>query len=177
MDFIPDGNGDLRKTFGSEDVFHHLYAVLHSPTYRSRYAGFLKMDFPRIPLTSNINLFRTLCALGEGLVSLHLLEKAVPVFTTFPVPGENRVESVRYDPENKGRLWINGAQYFEGISPEVWNFHIGGYQVCQKWLKDRKGRALGYQDLTHYQKIVAALSETINLQENIDETIGKWPIT
>ena len=177
MDFIPDGNGDLRKTFGSEDVFHYLYAVLHSPTYRSRYAGFLKMDFPRIPLTSNINLFRTLCALGEGLVSLHLLEKGVPVSPTFPVSGENRVESVRYDPENKGRLWINGAQYFEGISPEVWNFHIGGYQVCQKWLKDRKGRALGYQDLTHYQKIVAALSETINLQENIDETIGKWPIT
>ena len=177
MDFIPDGNGDLRKTFGSEDVFHYLYAVLHSPTYRSRYAGFLKMDFPRIPLTSNPDLFRTLCGLGEDLVSIHLLERDIAVFATFPIPGENRVESVRYDPEGKGRVWINGAQYFEKISQEIWDFHIGGYQVCQKWLKDRKGSPLEYQDLIHYQKIVAALSETISLQEKIDETIGKWPLS
>lgn len=177
MNFIPDGTGDLKKTFGPEDVFHYLYAVLHSPTYRSRYAGFLKIDFPRIPLTSNPGLFRILCALGENLVSLHLMGKDLPLFTTFPIPGENFVESVRYEPENKERVWINATQYFEGVSPEVWNFHIGGYQVCQKWLKDRKGLALGYQDLTHYQKIVSALSETINLQEKIDEAIGEWPIS
>lgn len=177
MNFISEGIGDLKKTCGPEDVFHYLYAVLHSPAYRSRYAGFLKMDFPRIPLTSNINLFRTLCALGEDLVSLHLLEKGVPVSPTFPVSGENKVESVRYDPENKGQVWINGVQYFEGITPEVWNFHIGGYQVCQKWLKDRKGRSLDYHDLLHYQKVVAALSETVRLQGKIDEAIGGWPIS
>ena len=177
MNFISDGTGDLKKTFGPEDVFHYIYAVLHSPTYRNRYAGFLKMDFPRIPLTTNPDLFRTLCSLGENLVSYHLLEKDLPFSTTFPVPGENVVESVQYEAENKGRAWINATQYFEGISPEVWNFHIGGYQVCQKWLKDRKGRPLVYQDLTHYQKIVAALSKTINLQGKIDEAIGEWPIT
>lgn len=177
MTFVSEGKRDLKETFGPEDVFHYLYAILHSPTYRSRYAGFLKMDFPRIPLTSNRDLFQFLCGLGQELVSLHLLEKDISIITTFPVPGENIVESIRYEPENKGRVWINATQYFEGVSPEIWNFHIGGYQVCQKWLKDRKGRPLEYQDLIHYQKIVAALSETISLQEKIDETIGKWPIT
>lgn len=177
MSFVSESKGNLTKTFGPEDIFHYIYAVLHSPTYRSRYAGFLKIDFPRIPLTSNPDLFRTLCGLGEDLVSLHLLERDIAVSTTFPVPGENKVGSVRYDPENKGQVWINEVQYFEGISPKVWDFHIGGYQVCQKWLKDRKGRTLDYQDLLHYQKIVAALSETARLQEKIDEVIGEWPIT
>lgn len=177
MGFVSEEMGDLKKTYGPEEVFHYLYAILHSPTYRTRYSGFLKIDFPRIPLTSRPELFASLCVLGQELVSIHLLEKDLPISTTFPVPGENIVESIRYDPEGKGRVWINGAQYFEKISQEIWDFHIGGYQVCQKWLKDRKGRPLEYQDLIHYQKIVAALSETISLQEKIDETIGKWPIT
>ena len=76
LDFVPDGCGDLRKTFGPEDVFHYAYAVFHSPTYRSRYAEFLKIDFPRLPLTSNVELFRSLCALGKELVALHLMEGA-----------------------------------------------------------------------------------------------------
>lgn len=176
MDFVSEGKGVLRKTFGPEDVFHYLYAILHSPCYRSRYAGFLKMDFPRIHLTSDRELFGSLCRLGQELVSLHLLEKDMPILTAFPVSGDNKVESVRYDQEGIEKVWINATQYFEGVSPEVWNFHIGGYQVCQKWLKDRKGRPLEYQDLIHYQKIVAALSETISLQKKIDEAIGKWPI-
>lgn len=176
MTFVSEGRGDLKKTFTPEDVFHYLYAILHSPTYRSRYAGFLKIDFPRIPLTSNPKLFGSLGSLGEELVSIHLLEKDLSLSTTFPIPGENIVESVRYELENKGQVWINATQYFEGIPPDVWSFHIGGYQVCQKWLKDRKGRALGYQDLIHYQKTVAALSETAKIQSQIDEVIGKWPI-
>ncbi len=61
---------------------------------------------------------------------------------------------------------------------EVWNFHIGGYQVCHKWLKDRKGRTLSDDDLAHYQKIVVALNETIRIMAEIDEVIeehGGWP--
>jgi hypothetical protein len=68
------------------------------------------------------------------------------------------------------------GQYFEGVPPEVWNFHIGGYQVCEKWLKDRRGRTLSFDDLTHYQKIIAALKETIRLMAEIDAAIPKWPI-
>ncbi|MBI5042566.1 MAG: DNA methyltransferase, partial [Nitrospirae bacterium] len=58
--FIPDGTGDLKKTFGPEDMFYYTYAVFHSPTYRTRYAEFLKIDFPRLPLTSDLALFKTL---------------------------------------------------------------------------------------------------------------------
>ena len=78
-----------------------------------------------------------------------------------------------------GRVWINKTQYFEGVPPEVWAFHVGGYQVCQKWLKDRKGRLLTYDDITHYQRIVAVLAETIRLMAVVDEAIaahGGWPI-
>ncbi|MDD5723119.1 MAG: hypothetical protein PHY29_05185 [Syntrophales bacterium] len=182
MKFIPDGKGDRKKTFGPEDIFSYMYAILHLPTYRSRYAEFLKMDFPRLPLTSNPELFRNLCTLGDELVSLHLMEKQGKKITGYPVAGGSSVETVRYtEPQAdiKGRVWINTTQYFEGVPKEVWEFHVGGYQVCNKWLKDRKGRKLTYDDLTHYQQIVSALSETIKLMDSIDAKInasGGWPI-
>ncbi len=183
MTWVADGKGDRRQTFGPEDVFAYLYAIFHAPTYRERYAEFLKIDFPRLPLTSNAELFRALCALGDELVRLHLLEGEIQPFTRYPVKGNNVVESVRYtDPQpdgTPGRVWINKTQYFEDVPPEAWAFHIGGYQVCQKWLKDRKGRALSYDDQRHYQQMVAALAATIRLMEEIDAAIeehGGWPL-
>lgn len=182
MKFIPDGKGDRKKTFGPEDIFNYMYAVFHSPTYRSRYAEFLKMDFPHLPLTSNQELFRKLCSIGDELVSLHLMEKQGKKITGYPVTGDSAVENVRYtEPqcEASGHVWINATQYFDGVPKNVWEFHVGGYQVCAKWLKDRKGRKLTYDDLTHYQQIVSALAETIVLMENIDAAItasGGWPI-
>jgi len=183
LTFIPENKGTLIETFGPEDIFHYMYAVFHCPTYRSRYAEFLKIDFPRLPLTSNRDLFRELCHLGGELVGLHLLEKRPTVKTAFPMAGDGLVETVRYtepgEGSDQGRVWINTTQYFEGVAPEVWNFHIGGYQVCQKWLKDRKGRQLTYDDITHYQHIVAALGETIRLMAEIDAAIeahGGWPL-
>ena len=176
---IQDGQGDLQTTVGPEDVFHYAYAVFHSPTYRSRYAAFLKIDFPRLPLTSNQTLFRRLCNLGAELTALHLLERDAPAITSYPVAGTNRVDTVRYaEPTDTapGWVWINTAQYFQGIPPEVWNFHIGGYQVLSKWLKDRKGRVLNFDDLIHYQRIAAALQRTLQIQQQIDEAIGEWPI-
>jgi len=169
----------------AEAVFCYVYAVLHSPAYRRRYAGFLKGDFPRIPLASDRQLFRELCGLGSRLITLHLMEAddLAPI-TTYPVPGDNRVEKLRYaEPgqgAEQGRVWINATQYFKGVPPEVWEFHVGGYQVCAKWLKDRKGRQLSYDDLTHYQYVVAALAETIALMREIDEVIearGGWPLS
>jgi len=179
LDFVPDGCGDLRKTFGPEDIFHYAYAVFHSPTYRSRYAEFLKIDFPRLPLTRDVMLFCSLCALGKELVELHLMERLPKLETRYPAAGDNTVEAVRYsEPANgvPGRVWINPAQYFDNVPPEVWGYHIGGYQVCQKWLKDRKGRQLSYDDLTHYRGVVAVLGRTIVLQSAIDEAIGEWPL-
>ena len=179
QEFVPDGTGDLTKTFGPEDVFHYIYAVFHSPTYRERYAEFLKIDFPRVPFTSDKALFRKLCGLGAELTGLHLMEKFGPPLTSYPVKGDNTVAKVAYTPPTKGekgRVWINKAQYFDGVPPEVWQFHVGGYQVCEKWLKDRKGRELSFEDLEHYGHIVSALSETIRLMAEIDRAIPQWPI-
>ena len=183
LQFVADDKGDLQQTFGPEDVFHYMYAVFHSPTYRTRYAEFLKIDFPRLPLTTNIDLFRSLCKLGERLVELHLLENFGKLTLPYPVNDNNVVEKIEYldagDQPGKGRVYINKMQYFEGVPSEVWNFHIGGYQVCHKWLKDRKGRTFTFDDLKHYQRIVAALAETITLMEQVDEAIeehGGWPL-
>ncbi len=178
--FVPDGRGNFRKTFGPEDVFHYAYAVFHSPTYRARYAEFLKTDFPRLPLTGNIELFRALAAQGAELTTLHLMQspKLDEFLTDWPVKGDNVVEKVRYT-DNDRRVWINKTQYFGGVPPEVWAFRIGGYQVCDKWLKDRKGRKLSYDDTQHYQRIVVALHETLRCMAEIDRIVeqhGGWPL-
>lgn len=160
-----------------EDIFFYAYAIFHSPTYRSRYAEFLKIDFPRLPLTNSLKLFRALGAKGAELVALHLMEspKLNDFITEFPQKGDNIVEKVQYTDKDK-RVWINKAQYYSGVPKAVWEFHIGGYQVCEKWLKDRKGRKLSYEDIQHYQKIVVALKETIRLMDEIDRLIPSWPI-
>lgn len=180
--FISEGVGDLKRTFGPEDMFHYIYALLHSPSYRKRYADFLKIDFPRIPLTSNASLFKSLCGFGKRLVDLHLMEADVAVTVTFPNSGSNVIGKPKYLPptdKEPGRVHINEHQVFEGVTAEVWSFFVGGYQVCEKWLKDRKGRELSFEDIEHYQKMVAAISQTIALMENIDECIeaaGGFPI-
>lgn len=162
-----------------EDIFHYAYAVFHSPGYRSRYAEFLKIDFPRLPLTGNLELFRALARLGGELTALHLLESpklATPI-TEFVGGRNSEVEKPSWA---RNTVWIDKAQTtgFKGVREDVWNFHIGGYQVCEKWLKDRKGRTLSKDDIAHYQKIVVALAETIRLMEEIDWVIeqhGGWP--
>ena len=177
LTFLEEGRGDLKQTVGPEDVFHYAYAIFHSPTYRARYAEFLKIDFPRLPLTSDKGLFKALAAKGAELVSLHLMESPAlnNLITKYPIAGSNEVDKVTYD-DNNQRVYINKTQYFEGIPPEVWEFHIGGYQVCQKWLKDRKGRTLSYDELTHYQKVIVALKQSIRLMAEIDELIPGWPV-
>lgn len=173
----PHDNGDLKDTFGPSDVLCYVYAVFHCPSYRQRYAEFLKIDFPRVPLTSDKKLFAALVEKGAELVSLHLLEspRLNKFITKFPVSDSNLVEKVRYE-ENHQRVYINKNQCFEGVPKQVWEFHIGGYQVCQKWLKDRKGRTLSWDDIQHYQKIVVAIKETLRLMAEIDTLIPSWPL-
>ena len=162
-----------------EDIFHYAYAVFHSPGYRSRYAEFLKIDFPRLPLTGNLELFRALARLGGELTALHLLESprlAQPI-TEFIGGRQPEVEKISW---SRNTVWVDKAQTtgFRGVREEVWKFHIGGYQVCEKWLKDRKGRKLSKEDITHYHKIVVALSGTVRLMQEIDALIeqhGGWP--
>jgi predicted helicase len=183
LKFVSDGHGDLSSTFGPEDIFDYIYAVFHSPTYRQRYAEFLKIDFPRVPMTASRDLFKRLCIMGEELVALHLLESPYlsQLITRYPVVGDNIVEKgfpkfAVYEEGQPGYVYINKTQYFEGVPKEVWEFHVGGYQVCEKWLKDRRGRQLSFDDLMHYQKVVVALKETMRLMGEIDRAIPGWPI-
>jgi len=177
LKWIPNGHGDLPHTFGPEDIFTYMYALFHSPTYRKRYASFLKIDFPRVPLTSNVALFRALCSLGDKLVGLHLMEMPVHPISAFPVPGMNNVVDVCYNAQSQ--VWINATQYFDSVPWEAWNFSIGGYQICKKWLKDRKGRVLSGNEIAQYLQIVAILVETVELMHEIDviiEHYGGWPL-
>jgi predicted helicase len=176
------GAEEGEEAFTPEQVFYYIYAVFHSPTYRSRYEEFLAIDFPRVPLPGGREVFHQLAHIGEELVALHLLRTSGPHLPNFPVAGSNVVERVRYEgpSENQamGRVWMNSEQYFDNVPPEAWRFSIGGYQVCEKWLKDRKGRKLSGEELETYRKIVANIVETIRLMSAVDAAIeshGGWP--
>jgi hypothetical protein len=186
---LPLGNSALPEGLTPEDILHYAYAVFHSPGYRSRYAEFLKIDFPRLPLTRNLDLLHALARLGCELVALHLLESPkLERPTTTYIGSENpEVSRVGWSDDTvwldaaatkKGQPATPGTIGFRGVPEAAWNYHIGGYQVCEKWLKDRKGRILSNDDIAHYQKIVVALAETIRLMQEIDEVIeqyGGWP--
>jgi predicted helicase len=157
----------FKKRPGPEQIFYYIYAVLYSNIYRTKYAEFLKIDFPRIPFTEDYKLFKKMGDYGERLVNLHLLKSSEldnPV-AKFQGKGNDKVETLKYE---EGKLYINNDQYFESISHEIWEYQIGGYQVCNKWLKDRKGKRLSLDDIKHYCKIVTVLEKTIKLQGNID---------
>jgi hypothetical protein len=173
------GFGSAGNTLTPQEIFEYAYAVFHSPTYRSRYAEFLKIDFPRLPLTKDLVLFRHLAQIGGELVLVHLLEssKLDDPITELIGGASPDVEKISW---SKNTVWVDKAQTsgFRGVREEVWNFHVGGYQVCEKWLKDRKGRVLSKGDIAHYQKVLVALSETIRLMKDIDvviEKFGGWP--
>jgi len=177
-----DSISDLQSNqFNSFDILSYIYSILSSEAYRKRYKEFLKKDFPRIPITNNLTQFRQLCILGKNLISTNLLESLIvkEFITTYPETGENRIEKgfPKYSLEKgEGRVFINSNQYFSGVPETIWSMNIGGYQVLAKWLKDRRGRQLTYDDLTHYQKVVVALSETIRITKEIDKAIPEWPI-
>ena len=171
---IPDGHGNLtRGSMGPEDLFAYIYAVLCSPMYRTRYAEFLKADFPRIPFSKDRDTFLKLADLGQQLIDLHLMrspELDNPI-SRFCGKGDGAVKKVEFDAD-RGRVSINPTQYFDGVTPDLWTYQIGGYQVLAKWLKDRKGRFLTSADTQHYSRIVAALSRTMAVQTKIDMSVG-----
>lgn len=175
---------NYKKEVTPEEIFYYIYAVLYSNIYRTKYSEFLKIDFPRVPFTKDYKLFIKLGKLGKQLADLHLLKPASPAggskdldktISKFQGKGNNKVEKPHFDTaqRDKGKVWINKEQYFDGITEEVWQYQIGGYQVCEKWLKDRKERTLTLDEIKTYCKIVTALSKTIDLQNEIDKYFEK----
>ncbi len=190
--FVSDGTGDLARTFGPEDALAYIYAVFHSPDYRARYEAHLKLDFPRVPLPGSPELFRQLVVVGHDLLGLHLMESPDldDLITDYAGPrnpvvgrvgwsnGTVWLDAARTNARQRHRATVPGRYGFHGVPEEVWDFRIGGYQVCHKWLKDRKGRTLAESEIVQYQRIVAALSGTIIGMDAIDGVIdhfGGWP--
>ena len=175
VNFNKDIAARIEKIVGKiipEDIFDYLYAVLYSSTYRERYKEFLKIDFPRIPYPKSADVFKNLVTFGKELCRLHLLEstKINSFITTFPEVGNDSVD-VKYPKYKNEKVYINDKQYFGGVSKVVWDFCIGGYRPVQKWLKDRRGRVLSSEDLSHYQKMIVALVETEKIMREIDRII------
>lgn len=178
-DFITKMSEAIGETPSPSKIFFYIYSILYSPTYRNRYSNLINTDFARIPLATNKSIFDELSLLGEELVNLHLLN-SIDLYTSishFIDSNGNRTIQAGYPKYSEGEVIINKkGDGFVGVPDEVWNFYIGGYQVCHKWLKDRKGRTLSDDDILHYQRIIVALKETITLMKKIDEAIPSWPI-
>lgn len=181
-------SSNSRLSFAPIDILDYMYAVLHSPTYREKYKEFLKIDFPRVPYPKDQDTFWKLVKLGGELRQIHLMESPIlgKLITKYPVAGSNEVGKVRFEmydyeatlpndngefdyPDYLGAVYINDIQYFADVPTSAWEFYIGGYQPAQKWLKDRKGRTLNFEDIIHYQKIIVALSETDRIMKEIDK--------
>ncbi len=158
------------KRFGVPDevqTFDYIYGVLHCPAYRDTYKEFLKIDFPRIPWPATADEFWHVSAKGQALRGLHLMQDDAVGDCPYPFmgDGDNTVEKPTYE---DGKVWINKGQYFDGVPDVSWGFYIGGYQPAQKWLKDRKGRALSFDDIMHYQKIIKILAQTDQIMRTIE---------
>ena len=168
----------LENAHGSEPspeaIFHYIYAILHAPTYREKYAEFLRSDFPRIPFTADKSLFTKIASLGKRLSDLHLLTSSElnPPACRFEGEGDavvarTKTQGFYYAPD-ECRMYINKTHYFGPISPDVYEYRIGGYQVCDKWLKDRKERRLDLHDIRTYCQMVTAIGITLEIQQELD---------
>ena len=183
-------NTSIGKEATPEDIFDYIYGVLHSPAYRAKYKEFLKVDFPRIPYPKDLSEFEHFRSFGNQLRELHLMHSVPDLHVTFPESGSMLVEKAEFvssvapewdsgigsadspsiSPESDsgiGIVRINATQYFANVPREAWDFYIGGYQPAQKWLKDRKGHTLSFDDIEHYRKIIAVLMETKAIMEQI----------
>jgi predicted helicase len=173
----PEVRDEYKVSFTPIDLLDYIYAVLHSPSYTETYKKFSHIDFSKVPCPNDSHLFWNLVGHGGELRQLHLLErpKVEDFITSYPIDGSNEIttkigktdwELVKTQ-NALGKIWINGTQYFDKIPISAWEFYIGGYQPAQKWLKDRKGKTLNYDDILHYQKIIVALTETHRLMQDI----------
>lgn len=169
LTFTPEKE-NAEGTFAPIDILDYIYGVLHSNKYRTKYKEFLKIDFPRIPYPANKEYFFNVASLGKHLREIHLMEspEIEEYITSYSISGDNEVIKPEYE---NNKVYINNTQYFDNVPDVAWNFYIGGYQPAQKWLKDRRGRILSYDEILHYQKIIKALVLTNDIMQQIDEIV------
>lgn len=186
----PEVRDDYKTTFAPIHILDYIYAMLHSPNNREKNTEFRNIKFPRVPYPKNAETFWQLVSLGKQIREIHLLEDDavensacnIRSISTYPADGNNRVENIHFQfstsheegwplIEMFGRIYINSTQYFDVVPAFAWEFHIGYYQPAQKWLEDRKGKALTMEDIRYYRKIIVALTETDRLMKDIDKIV------
>lgn len=167
LDKIPNLNPEILKKLGGDPqiAFDYCYGVLHDKNYRKQYKEFLKIDFPRIPYPKDNEELQHYATIGKHLRELHLLEspQLQALITSFPIAGNNTITEIKWvntGQKDKGNVYINDTQYFADVPLKAWEAYIGGYKPAQKWLKDRKGQTLTYNDIIHYQQMIVALQKT-----------------
>ncbi len=152
-----------------KEIFDYIYGILHTPAYRTRYAEFLKNDYPYIPYPKTPAEFWHLSSVGTKLRKMHLKPDSLDG-SAYTFDGKDTGKSIVERPKfDDGKVWINETQYFDNVPESVWDFYIGGYQPARKWLKDRKDQTLEHKDILHYQRIIAVLVQTEQTMQTI-----KW---
>lgn len=162
-------NETYKKHISPEEILYYIYAILYSNIYRKKYVDFLTIDFPRIPFTKDYKLFSKMSEFGHNLIDLHLVESQMLNKIISKYEGESnsdKIEKIIYDETNK-KIYINKDKYFSNVASEVWNYYIGGYQVLQKYLKERIGRTMDNPE--YFCKVISSIYYTIDIQKNIDQ--------
>ncbi|MCM1004898.1 MAG: DNA methyltransferase [Prevotella sp.] len=168
--FNPDILDKIKLAVGKNivpiELFDYIYGILHSPLYRKKYQEFLKIDFPRIPYPKNIEEYFKISETGKQLRELHTMTNSSKwnVEVGYPIIGDNVINKVEF---KDNRVYINNSQYFDNVPECVFNLAVGGYQPAQKWLKDRKGTTLSFEDIRHYQEIIFSLAQTLRIVDSI----------
>lgn len=180
MAFVATGRGDLRKSFGPEDVFGYVYALLHAATFRADFGVQLKTGFPRIPFAPSKTSFSKLSSFGTALVNLHVGQVTSGQPASYPKSGSDIIEKIEFVPDRTnsdiGRVLINEDQYFDKVPLAAWNHQIGRYQVSFQWLKERVGRKIGYDEIVAFGQICGALSDSLAVMADIDEELLLRPL-
>ncbi|EJE7832660.1 DNA methyltransferase, partial [Campylobacter jejuni] len=160
-----------KEKFSPEDILGYIYAVLFHKIYREKYLDFLKIDFPKIPFTKDKNTFKNLSKLGLKLVNLHLLKNDELDFNIGEalfkdIKNKNfKIQKIKYNKDVK-ELFINESLYFNKVSPEIYEFKIGGYAVLDKYLKSHKEEDIDHK---HFTLIIQTLDETLKIQDEISK--------
>ncbi|EKT3943058.1 DNA methyltransferase, partial [Campylobacter jejuni] len=160
-----------KEKFSPQNILGYIYAVLFHKIYREKYLDFLKIDFPKIPFTKDKNTFKNLSKLGLKLVNLHLLKNDELDFNVGEalfkdIKNKNfKIQKIKYNKDVK-ELFINESLYFNKVSPEIYEFKIGGYAVLDKYLKSHKEEDIDHK---HFTLIIQTLDETLKIQDEISK--------
>jgi predicted helicase len=163
---------------GPNDLLCYIYGLFHAPSYRERYAAWLPLDFPRVLLPARQQLFWQISRCGQQLIEAHLGQQ------TSPPPRDDMHRSTRveiaagFPKYEQGQVWANRQVPLVAMDEPTWKFRVGTYQVCRKWLKDRRRRELDNDQLARYRQLVAGVQQTLKIMRRIDRSIhaaGGWP--